>query len=151
MKKQTIPSPLSGKVIPLSDVSDPMFRDELLGKGCAVVPSTGILTSPADGVIDSIPESRHAVMMTTSDGAELLMHIGIDTVELKGEHFRSLVSAGDRVRAGDVLIEFDVEEIKKAGYDTTTTIVITNSDAYARIEAVSREVRVGAPLIELTK
>ena len=151
MKKQTISSPLSGKVIPLSDVSDPMFRDEILGKGCAVIPSTGVLTSPADGVIDSIPESRHAVMMTTADGTELLIHIGIDTVELRGEHFRSLVSAGDRVRAGDVLIEFDIEEIKKAGYDTTTPIVITNSDEYARIEAVSHEVQVGAPLIELAK
>ncbi len=151
MKKQTISSPLSGKVIPLSDVSDPMFRDEILGKGCAVIPSTGVLTSPADGVIDSIPESRHAVMMTTAEGTELLIHIGIDTVELRGEHFRSLVSAGDRVRAGDVLIEFDVDEIAKAGYDTTTPIVITNSDVYTGIKVLSREVNALSPLIELAK
>jgi len=151
MKKKTILSPLTGKVIPLSEVPDAMFREEMLGKGCAVIPSEGTLTSPTNGVIDSIPESRHAIMMTTDDGAELLIHIGIDTVELKGSHFTSLVSVGDKVRKGDKLIEFDIEAIKKAGYDTTTPIVITNSDAYSEMKTLNVNVEAGSPLIELTE
>ncbi len=149
MKKKTILSPLTGKVIPLSEVSDPMFREEMLGKGCAVIPSVGSLTSPADGVIDSIPESRHAVMMTTDDGVELLIHIGIDTVELKGAHFTALVSAGDHVCAGHALIEFDIEAIKNAGYDIATPIVVTNSDEYSEIKTLTTKVNVGSPLLEL--
>ena len=149
MKKKTFLSPLTGKVIPLSEVSDPMFGEEMLGKGCAVIPSKGELSSPANGVIDSIPESRHAVMMTTDDGVELLIHIGIDTVELKGAHFTSLISAGEHVRAGQPLIKFDVEEIKKAGYDTTTPIVVTNSDAYEKIKALTTEAKATSPLLEI--
>ena len=149
MKKKTVLSPLTGKVIHLSEVSDPMFGEEMLGKGCAVIPSKGELTSPADGVIDSIPESRHAVMMTTDDGVELLIHIGIDTVELKGAHFTSLVSSGDRVCAGQSLIEFDIEAIKSAGYDTTTPIVVTNSDEYGNIKTQVVEAKSKSPLLEI--
>ena len=149
MKKKTILSPLTGKVIPLSEVPDPMFREEMLGKGCAVIPSKGKLTSPADGVIDSIPESRHAVMMTTDAGVELLIHIGIDTVELKGAHFTALVSAGDHVCAGHALIEFDIKAIKNAGYDIATPIVVTNSDEYSEIKTLTTEVNAGSPLLEL--
>ena len=151
MKKNSkiIMSPLSGKVVPLSEVTDPMFREEVLGKGCAIIPAEGKLYSPADGVIDSVTDSRHAVMMTTESGIELLIHIGIDTVELKGRHFTSLVSAGERVRAGDVLIEFDVEAIKSAGYDTTTPIIVTNSTEYGSIKTLARIVKHGEELIAL--
>ena len=151
MKKnpKIIASPLEGKVIPLAEVSDPMFREEMLGKGCAIIPADGKLVSPFDGVIDSVPESRHAIMMTSDDGVELLIHIGIDTVELKGEHFTSLVSAGERVREGDVLIEFDVEAIKSSGYDTSTPIVVTNSEKYSSIKTLQKKVKSGADLIAL--
>ncbi len=151
MKKKTkiIGSPLTGKVIPLSKVSDQMFREEMLGKGCAIIPTEGELVSPMDGVIDSIPESRHAVMMSSDDGIELLIHIGIDTVELKGEHFTSLVSEGDRVYAGQALIKFDIDAIKSAGYDTATPIVVTNSEEYSSIKTLAKKVNSGADLIEL--
>ncbi len=147
----TLLSPLRGTVIPLSEVRDPTFAQEILGKGCAIIPSSGILSSPANGVVDSIPETKHAIMMTADEGAEILMHIGIDTVELKGKHFRAFVSAGDKVNAGDPLLEFDIEAIKKEGYDLSTPIIITNSDDFTDILPCAENVEEKQAILTLTK
>ncbi len=132
----TILSPMKGHVVPLSSVNDPTFAENILGKGSAIVPDSGLLVSPADGVVESVPDTCHAVMLTADSGAEILMHIGIDTVELDGRHFRSFVSSGDRVKAGDPLIEFDRDAIAKEGYDLTTPVIITNPDSFVEIRTL---------------
>ena len=147
----TIPAPLRGEVVSLSDVRDPTFADEILGSGTAIIPDGTLLTSPADGVVESLPESKHAVMIRSDDGTEILMHIGIDTVALGGKHFRSFVSVGDRVKLGDPLIEFDMDAIKKEGYDITTPVIITNSDMFEEISSVTKAAIEKMPLLRLKK
>ncbi len=144
-------APVKGHVIPLSEVPDPTFAEEILGKGAAIVPETGLIVSPADGEIDHMFETGHAVGIKTDGGAELLIHVGIDTVNLKGEHFKPFVKKGDRVKLGDPLIEFDMEKIKAAGYDVTTPVVITNADQYRTIEAVAAEAVEKTPFLKLSK
>lgn len=147
----TLAAPIRGQVIPLSLVNDPAFSGGVLGSGFAIIPDTDLLTAPADGIVESITDTNHAVTMTTSDGVELLMHIGIDTVELGGRHFRSLVNAGDHVKIGDPLIEFDADNVKKAGYDIVTPIVITNSDEFSEISTVTENAIEKEPFIILSK
>lgn len=147
----TLASPLTGRAVPLEEVPDPTFADKILGGGAAVIPECNVLTSPADGVIDSIPDTRHAVMMTTDSGIELLMHIGIDTVELKGQHYRALVSPGDKVTAGQPLIEFDRDAIIQAGYETVTPVIITNSDVFRIRQVFLGTVSQSSPLMEAEK
>jgi len=147
----TLRSPLSGEAVPIEQVPDATFADKILGAGIAVIPDGGILLAPADGKVDSVPDTCHAVMMTADCGAELLMHIGIDTVELKGQHYRALVSPGESVRTGQPLIEFDREAILAAGYSVITPVVITNSDAFHIRQAYIGVMREGAPLLDLTK
>lgn len=147
----TLFSPLSGEAVPIEQVPDATFADKILGNGIAVVPDCSVLVSPADGVIESIPDTFHAVMMTTDFGAELLMHIGIDTVELKGQHYRALVSAGDRVKAGQPLLEFDRDAILAAGYQIITPVVVTNSDLFRIRQAYIGQTGCEIPLLELEK
>ena len=147
----TLFSPLNGEAVPIEQVPDPTFADKILGCGIAVVPDSNTLVSPADGVIDSVPDTFHAVMMTTDFGAELLMHIGIDTVELKGQHYRALVSPGDRVTAGQPLIEFDRDAILQAGYAVITPVIVTNSDVFAIRQAYAGAMRGDSPLLELIR
>lgn len=144
-------SPVAGKIVPLSEVKDPTFADMILGRGAAVIPESGHILSPADGVVDSIPETCHAVMMTSDSGAEILIHVGIDTVELEGKYFRSFVSAGDRVKAGDPLIEFDKAAIIQEGYDLTTPVIITNSDKFSEIKALAENTEEKLPFMRLIK
>lgn len=151
----SILSPLTGRAVPIEQVPDQTFSDKVLGDGIAVRPDSGpdcgILSAPADGVIDSVPDTCHAVMMTTDSGIELLMHIGIDTVELKGEHYRALVSAGDRVRTGQPLIEFDRDAIVTAGYETITPVIVTNSDQFRIRQAFLGQMRENSILLELER
>ena len=147
----SLTSPLMGRAVPLEEVPDPTFADRILGGGCAVIPESGVLCAPADGVIDSVPETRHAVMMTTDSGAELLMHIGIDTVELRGEHYFALVNPGERVTAGQPLIRFDPEAVAAAGYALVTPVILTNSDAFRIRQVTLGTVRPGDMLMELEK
>ncbi len=146
-----INSPLSGKTVKLSQVSDPIFAGKILGDGVAILPTVGELFSPLDGVIESIAETNHAIAVSGDNGVQMLIHIGIDTVELKGEPFSVKVSVGERVKSGQLLISFDIDQIKTAGYDTLTPIIITNSDSYTSVSAHDREVTVGAKLLELTE
>ena len=141
---------LNGTVVPLADVKDEAFASGVLGDGIAIEPSEGELVAPADGEISSTFETHHAVGMTTADGAELLMHIGIDTVKLGGKHFTYLVNEGDKVKKGQPLIRFELEAIKAEGYPVTTTLIVCNTDDYAAVAAkASGTVKQGDALLEL--
>ena len=141
---------LNGTVVPLADVKDEAFASGVLGDGIAIEPSDGELVAPADGEISSTFETHHAVGMTTADGAELLMHIGIDTVKLGGKHFTYLVNDGDKVKKGQPLIRFELEAIKAEGYPVTTTLIVCNTDDYAAVAAkASGTVKQGDALLEL--
>lgn len=141
---------LNGTVVPLADVKDEAFASGALGDGIAIEPNDGELVAPADGEISSTFETHHAVGMTTADGAELLMHIGIDTVKLGGKHFTYLVNEGDKVKKGQPLIRFELEAIKAEGYPVTTPLIVCNTDDYAAVAAkASGTVKQGDALLEL--
>ena len=143
---------LNGTVVPLAEVKDEAFASGALGDGIAIEPSEGTLVAPADGEISSVIDTHHAVGMTTTDGAELLMHIGIDTVKLGGKHFNCLVKEGDTVKRGQPLVQFDMEAIRAAGYPLTTPLLVCNTDEYSAIlPKASGEVKQGQPLLELKK
>ncbi|EOS7781830.1 PTS glucose transporter subunit IIA [Enterococcus hirae] len=137
--RHNLKSPLSGKVLPLSDVPDKVFSSGAMGKGLAIDPEKGELIAPADGEITTIFPTGHAVGLTTKDGIEILMHIGMDTVELEGQGFETFVKQGDQVKAGDLLVRFDIEEIKAAGYSVITPIVITNTEHFADVLELNQE------------
>ena len=141
---------LNGTVVPLAEVKDEAFASGALGDGIAIEPIDGELVAPADGEISSTFETHHAVGMTTVDGAELLMHIGIDTVKLGGKHFTYLVNEGDKVKKGQPLIRFELEAIKAEGYPVTTPLIVCNTDDYAAVAAkASGTVKQGDALLEL--
>lgn len=143
-------SPLEGKIVPLKEVKDAAFADEILGKGIAVVPSRGVLFAPVDGTVDNITDTKHAIGLKSQSGAEILIHIGFDTVKLGGKHFNVLVKEGAQVKKGDKLIEFDIDAIKKAGYDITTPVVICNYESFEKITPTDKkEVKVGDILLDI--
>lgn len=143
---------MKGKCVSIKEVPDPTFGEEILGKGIAVIPSDGRVYAPADGVISTVFPTGHAVGMTTPDGTELLIHIGLDTVELKGEPFEIRVQNEQNVKKGDLLIVADLEKIRAAGKDIITPMVICNSDAYSSIEAFTgKEVEPGDDVMKLNK
>lgn len=142
-------SPLQGTVLPLDKVKDEVFSQKILGDGIAVVPAKGELYAPADGHIESVFDSKHAISMVCSNGAELLMHIGMDTVKLEGKGFDPQVKNGDTVKKGQLLMKFDLDGIKAAGYDSTTPIVVTNGDAFTVHPIAEGAVAPGAALMKL--
>lgn len=142
-------SPLQGTVLPLDQVKDEVFSQKILGDGMAVVPVKGELYAPADGTIESVFESKHAISMVCANGAELLMHIGMDTVKLEGKGFTPQVKNGDAVKKGQLLMKFDLDGIKAAGYDVTTPIVVTNGDAFTVNPVGEGAVVPGAALMKL--
>lgn len=122
-------APADGKIIPLKDVDDEVFSQGILGDGIAIIPQGNHIYSPCDGVVSSVVDSKHAIGIRSDNGFELLIHVGIDTVNLKGEHYKYSVNNGQKVKAGDLLLNFNSTKIKHAGYSLTTPIVITESDA----------------------
>ncbi|GAF64689.1 PTS system transporter subunit IIC [Bacillus sp. TS-2] len=126
-------SPLEGKVIPLSEVPDPTFASEAIGKGVAIEPMNGRVVSPINGNVSVAFKTKHAIGLVSEHGAEILIHVGIDTVQLDGEYFTSHIKQGDEVKVGDLLVEFDLEKIKEVGYQTVTPIIITNTSSYQDI------------------
>ena len=150
-KKETghiIGSPAKGKAVPLKEVNDPTFAEEMLGKGAAVIPEEGKIYAPADGEIGMVFDTLHAVSMTTDFGAEILIHIGLDTVKMKGDGFTGHVKAGDHVKKGDLLLEVDLEKVKAAGYDTITPVLVCNTPDYASVEGIQADaVNAGDDLI----
>ena len=127
-------APMKGKCVSIKEVPDPTFAEEILGKGIAVIPQDGHVYAPADGKISTVFPTGHAVGITTADGAEILIHIGLDTVELKGEPFEQKVKEGQDVKKGDLLVVADLDKIKASGRETITPMIICNSHAYEQVE-----------------
>lgn len=136
-KTITINSCIEGNAIELNKVNDEAFASETMGKGIGIVPTKGILYAPADGEISTVFVTKHAVGMVTNDGIEILMHIGINTVELDGKGFVKKVDDGQKIKAGDVLIEFDIDLIKENGYDTTTIMIVSNTEDYSSVKSLN--------------
>ena len=129
-------SALEGNVIPLSQVNDATFASEVLGKGIAVIPAKGEVVAPCDATVETVFDTKHAVGLSTESGMELLIHIGINTVELGGKYYTTHVKDGDHVKRGQLLVSFDMDKIKEAGYDVTTPLIVTNSDDYRDVKAL---------------
>ena len=150
--EETLTSPVNGTQIPLAEVADETFASEMLGATVAVEPADGKIVAPCDGEVSNIFETGHAVCITTEAGGELLIHIGIDTVKMDGKGFTKKVSDGDKVHAGDILIEADLEEIKNAGYQTTTMMILTNTDEFGNVtKAEPAEVKTTSKVMTLIK
>ncbi|MCP3746062.1 MULTISPECIES: beta-glucoside-specific PTS transporter subunit IIABC [Paenibacillus] len=130
IEKEILVSPLQGKVLPLEQSSDVAFASGAMGKGILIDPTEGVLTSPVNGTITTVFPTGHAIGITSNDGAEILIHVGVNTVKLKGQFFDKRVKEGDIVKQGQLLLEFDIEQIKAAGYTTATPIIVTNSAQY---------------------
>ena len=130
-------SPVKGKLAPLSSVNDPTFAEEILGKGAAVIPENGNFVSPVKGTIQTVFDTKHAIGITSDTGVELLIHVGLDTVNLKGKFYEALVKDGDAVEVGTPILKVDLDGIKKAGYDIITPVLVTNTMEYGDVIAVS--------------
>lgn len=139
LKSDIIYSPLSGRIKKIEEVNDPMFAEELMGKSIAIEPSKGCVVSPVNGVIVSIFNTKHAIAIKSDNGAEILIHIGINTVNLDGKYFTTNIKSGDRVNVGDPLIEFNIEGIKQEGYDAVTIIIIINTDGYSDVKGTEEK------------
>nr|WP_255421232.1 PTS glucose transporter subunit IIA [Aerococcus agrisoli] len=131
--EEIVASPVTGSVMPLSEAADEVFASGVMGKGIVIDPKIGVVKAPANGTVASIFETGHAIGIKTDMGAEILIHIGIDTVELDGKGFTKLVAKGDKVLAGQELIQFDIEAIKAAGYETLVLVVVLNSKEYTDV------------------
>ncbi len=143
-------APVSGTCVSMSQVKDPTFSQEILGKGVAIIPSEGKVVAPDDGEVIMVFETRHAVSIRANGGAELIIHIGLDTVNLHGQYFNARVTAGDKVKKGDVLIEFDMDKIKEQGYDLITPIIICNTPDYPNLVChTGMDVKAGDLIMEL--
>ena len=143
-------APLAGTVVPLSEVPDEAFAGGALGDGVAFEPSVGTLYAPCDGTVETLFDTLHAVTLRSEDGAEILLHIGLDTVQLGGNHFTAKVSSGQTVKKGDALISFDPEAIRKAGYRTVTPMVICNQDELGAVRVTAKgTVRTGDEVLRI--
>lgn len=132
-EKNTLYMPIEGEVISLGDIGDGVFSAGVLGKGCGIVPVEEIVYAPADAEVSTVADTKHAVGLLTEDGAEVLIHVGMDTVEMNGEGFTPLVKEGQKVKCGQPLLKFSASKIKAAGHPTTSAFVITNSDDLSEI------------------
>lgn len=149
-KEMHLGAHMNGTVVPLAEVKDEVFASGAMGEGAAIEPTEGKLFAPADGVVENVFETKHAVGMTTDDQVELLLHIGIDTVKLGGKHFESHVKAGQKVKKGDLLVSFDMAAIKKEGYLLTTPVIVCNTDDYQAIELTADgKVKAGAEYLKI--
>ena len=137
-KEITIDSPLDGKAVELSKVNDSTFSNEILGKGVAIIPEEGVVYAPFDGKIDVFFQTGHAIGLVNNEGTEVLIHVGIDTVNLNGEFFHPQKQSGDEIKKGEVLLKFDMDKIKEAGYDVVTPVIISNTNDYVDVTTVSQ-------------
>lgn len=152
-KKEIIEAgaPAGGRAVPLSRVKDPTFGEGMMGKGIAIIPADGRFCAPADGMLTMVFESRHAFILTTDNGVEFLVHIGLETVGLKGAFFEVHAKAGSRVKKGDLIITADLEKIREAGLDTITPVVVCNTDDFEAVEAAEEKtVQTGDTVLQIT-
>lgn len=151
-KTDEIASPLKGRAVSIKEVNDPTFSEEILGKGVAICPAEGKVYAPCDATVDMMFETGHAVSLVADFGAEILIHVGLDTVNLKGKHYTIHANAGEKVTKGQLLIEFDKDAIIADGYDVITPIIICNSGDFSTFYAhVGKDVIPGDVVIELAK
>ncbi|MBM6974567.1 PTS sugar transporter subunit IIA [Intestinimonas butyriciproducens] len=145
-------APVAGEAVALTEVSDPTFGDEILGKGVAIRPTSNRVVAPCDATVDLMFDTGHAVSLKADCGAEVLIHVGLETVSLSGQHFTVHAKNGDHVTAGQLLIEFDREAIAAAGYDVITPMVICNTSDYSAVNAhLNVSVQEGDPILTLIK
>ena len=148
----SIYAPMAGKAVPITEVPDPTFAEGMLGNGIAIEPVEGKVYAPCDATVDTMFSTGHAVSLVAECGAEILIHVGLETVGLEGKPFKVLVANGDKVKKGQLLIEFDKDAIAAAGYDTVTPVVICNSDDFGTFETVTgKTVAEGDVVIKLAK
>ncbi len=141
---------MNGTVVPMAEVQDEAFATCVLGEGVAIEPAEGKLFAPADAVVDNLFDTHHAIGLVTGDGVEVLLHIGINTVELGGKHFEAHVQVGDKVKKGDLLLSFDIDAVKAAGYLCTTPMIICNTDDYQSVTPLAQgEIKSGTPILEV--
>mgnify|MGYP003306115141 CR=1 FL=1 len=147
-----IAAPLKGETVPSSEVNDPTFAEEMLGKGLAIKPVEGKVYAPFDGEVAMVFDTKHAISLVSAKGTEVIIHVGLDTVMLKGEHYTAHVESGATVKKGDLMLEFDMEAIKAAGYEVITPVIVCNSDDYKDvIRTTGVQVEPGDTVIELDK
>lgn len=152
VKADVVYAPLTGKAVELKEVNDPTFAEEILGKGAAIIPAEGKVYAPVDGTVTALFETKHAIGFESTGGMEVLIHVGLDTVKLKGKYFTAHVDAGQEVKKGQLLLEFDMDAIKKEGYDVITPVIITNAYDYSDVLAVTgKELEAGKPFIKTAK
>lgn len=151
-KKTTVSSPLNGKIVNLAQVQDDVFSKKIMGKGVAVMPLEGNVYAPFDGVVNTVFPTKHAVGLTSSDGVEVIIHVGLDTVELQGKYYEAFVSSGDQIKKGTKLLSFDIDAIKEAGYDVVTPVIVSNSmDFIDVIETQQDTIKAGEELLTVFK
>ncbi len=144
-------SPVNGEVVSIDKVPDPMFAQEMIGKGVAIIPSDGKFVAPCDGELVALFETGHAYCINTNDGAELMVHIGIDTVKLKGQFYNTCAKQGDTVKKGNLIVEVDIEGVKNAGYDVITPVIISNYASFSNMEKKSGIVSAGDVVMTMKK
>lgn len=144
-------SPVKGDVIDVTKTNDPLFKSEGLGKEVGIIAEENTLVSPVNGEIKTFFPTKHAIGITSDDGVDILIHVGIDTVELNGKYFNALKEQGDKVKKGDKLLEVDFESIKNEGYDTTVLFVITNTQEYSSVKSCEGNKTVADTIIEIQK
>ncbi|SER48796.1 PTS system IIA component, Glc family [Gracilibacillus ureilyticus] len=141
-------SPLTGKVVPLEEVPDQVFSQKMMGEGIAVDPTSNLVVSPVDGEVVDVFKTKHAISLRADNGAEILVHMGLETVELNGEGFEIKVNNGDKVKKGDNLADFDVESVKAKGYKTITPIILMNGEDYNLTNiSFAEEVKAGSEIL----
>ena len=151
-KKHVLGAVAKGKAVPLSAVNDPTFSQAILGEGAAVNPAEGKVYAPVDGKVEMVFETLHALSITADFGAEVLVHVGLDTVQMKGDGFEAHVAAGDQVKKGDLLLTVDLDKVKAAGYDTVIPVIICNTSDYGKVELTGAgEVANGDDFITVTE
>ena len=143
-------APLSGQVVALSDVKDPAFSSGSMGDGCAIIPEAGRVTAPFDGTVAALFSTKHAIGLQSQNGVEVLIHVGLDTVNDGGKEFTARVDVGDRVGKGQILIEFNMQALKEKGYDLTTPVIITEGGEIGEC-VKNRKVQAGNALLSLKK
>lgn len=132
-------SPIKGQVLPLNEIPDQVFASGTMGKGVGILPEEGRVVSPVVGTVTALFKTKHAIGITSENGVEILIHVGMDTVQLEGKYFTTHINQGDSVKVGDLLIEFDIEKIKEAGYQVVTPIIVANSDNYKEIDITNNK------------
>lgn len=149
---EVLQAPVAGYSVPLTQVPDPSFAEGLLGKGVAIEPREGKIYAPCNAVVDTMFETCHAVSLVADFGAEVLIHVGLETVKLKGQYFTVHCANGDKVRQGDLLIEFDLDAVQAAGYNTITSLLVCNSGDYGTFQVTTgKQVSPGDSIIQLAR